>query len=199
MKDLFIAIPTKDNIVAGLIPKLIRWAKDGAEVCVIQTSPLVDYARNTLVRQFLKGDKEYLLFIDSDTIPEVDGPMRLKVAKKEIISGTYNLLVNDKNGAAIRPSAFTMFFDGKPITEAVSVIPHTGIVKCAILSTGFLLIHRDVFSKVKEPWFDYKWLDTIHDAYYGEDVNFSFKCTDAGITLWCDTDTHALHCKQVLI
>jgi hypothetical protein len=199
MNNLLIAIPTKDNIVAGLVPKLIKWAKMGASIMIFESSPLVDYARNKIVRHFLTTDKEYLLFIDSDTIPEIDGPERLLAHKKEVVSGLYNLVMNGKDSLVSRPSCFTLVLPGKSLTDAVPVQPKTGLQRVVIASGGYLLIHRSVFSLVKKPWFEYEYLDAVHDAYKGEDVVFSNRVEKAGIQIWCDTDVLAGHHKQFVI
>ena len=199
LKDVFIAIPTNQGVVAGLVPKLIKWASQGAEVCVLVSMPLVDLARNKAVKAFLASKKNYLLFIDSDTVPEVDGPIRLKKVKKQVSAGVYNLLMGDKGQAVIRPSCFTLAIEGRPLTEGVPIIPDTGIQKVTIASTGFLMIHRSVFETIPQPWFEYRWLDPQHDVFNGEDIDFCHKLEKAGIPIYCDTGAKALHYKSLFI
>lgn len=200
LKDVFIAIPTNQGIIAGLVPKLIKWSSQGAEVCVVVSMPLVDLARNRCVKQFLASKKDYLLFIDSDTVPDVDGPVKLKKMKKQVASGIYNLLMGDKvNNAVTKPSCFSLVIPGRPMTEAIAVTPNTGIQRVAIAATGFLMIHRSVFETIPQPWFEYRWLDEEHDKFHGEDVDFCYKLEKHNIPIFCDTSAKALHYKSLYI
>ena len=200
LKDILIAVPTNSSVVAPLVPKLIKWSSMGAEVNIMVSSPLVDYVRNALVRHFLTTNKEYLLFIDSDTIPEVDVPEILLKHKKPIVGGLYNLLMTDKNGQMVsRPSGFSLIIEGRPLHEGVSVRPKTGLQRVSITGTGIILIHRDVFSKIEQPWFEYSWKDKEHIVFDGEDVYFCKKCEKVGIPIYCDTDAIGLHQKSILI
>lgn len=200
LRNLFIVVITDSDVVGSLIPKLIKWSSMGAEVNIVISRPHVDYARNMGVRQFLKGTKKYLLFIDSDTIPEVDGPERLLKAKKPIIGGVYNLLMSDQQGQAIiRPSCYTLVPNQYTLADAVPIQINSGLQKCTIVATGYMLIDRKVFDKIKEPWFEYRWLDAQHLAFNGEDIDFCQKAETLGIEMWCDTSVLAKHCKQLLI
>ena len=200
LKDILICIPTNSSIVAPLVPKLIKWSSMGAEVNIMVSSPLVDYVRNALVRHFLNSKKKYLLFIDSDTIPEVDVPRRLLQRKKLVVGGLYNLLMTGNNGQMVsKPSAFSMYFDGKPLHESIAVNPNSGLQKVSITGTGIMLIHRSVFEKIQSPWFEYQWKDKEHIAFDGEDVYFCKKCEQAGIPIYCDTNAKGLHQKSIMI
>ena len=200
LKDVFIAVPTKQDITAALVPKLIKYHELGADVNIIVSSPLVDYARNKCVQMFLKTKKKYLLFIDSDNVPDVDAPQRLLKHKKPIVGGLYNCLMTSRTGQnTLVPSAFALMVAGRPLTDAVTVKPNTGMQKVAMVATGCLLIHRKVFEQMPEPWFTYEWLDARHDAYNGEDVYFCIEAGKRGIEMWCDTDCKVLHLKNILI
>lgn len=200
LKKVMIVVPTDANITSALVPKLIKWSSLGAEVVVVVSSPLIDHARNMGVRHFLKSKKEYLLFIDSDTLPDVDGPQRLLKHKKDIVGGVYSLLVTDKDGnRTTRPSAFEKVFVDRPLTEAVPITRHTGMTKVDVIATGFLLIHRKALEKIPEPWFEFVWLDKEHTQFHGEDVAFSHRAIENGIDIWCDTDAAALHSKTINI
>ena len=200
LKDILICIPTNSSIVAPLVPKLIKWSSMGAEVNIMVSSPLVDYVRNALTRHFLNSKKKYMLFIDSDTMPDVDVPEKLLKHKKLVVGGLYNLLMTGNDGNMIsRPSAFSMLFDDRPLHEGISVIPNTGLQKVHVTGTGIMLIHRDVFSKIEQPWFEYKWKDKEHIAFDGEDVYFCKKCEQANIPIYCDTNAKGLHQKSILI
>lgn len=200
LKNLFIAIPTECSVDAALVPKLIKWSKQGAEVCVVVSSSLIDLARNKCVKAFLASDKKYLLFLDSDTIPEVDGPERLLKTKRDVVAGVYNLLMGRADGnVVVRPSCFKMIYPTRPLEQSVPISTDTGIQHVEMAATGYLLIHRRVFKKIPEPWFEFEWLDKEHTQFHGEDVYFCHKLWENNISIWCDTGAKALHHKTVFI
>ena len=200
LKEVLIIVITDSDIVGSLVPKLIKWSSMGAEVNVVISRPHVDYARNMGVRQFLKGKKKYLFLVDSDTIPEVDGPLKLLKVNKDIVGGVYNLLMSDQSGQAIiMPSCYTLVPNRYTLSDAVPIMVNTGLQKCAMVATGYMMIKRKVFDKIQEPWFEYRWLDDKHLTFNGEDIDFCQKAEKLGIEMWCDTGALAKHCKQLLI
>jgi hypothetical protein len=201
LKDVFIAIPVPQNgkLTVSLVMKLIKWSALGASVNMVQ-GPLIDDNRNICVREFLKTRRKYLLFIDSDTVPNLGDIKALMRHKKDIIGGVYNLVTNDKSGGIIiGTSAFLLHAIGKTLDGSPRVQRNTGLQKVSIIATGFLLIHRRALEKIPEPWFETKWLDEKHVVYFGEDVTFCKKAEEKGIDIWCDTDLFASHLKEIFI
>lgn len=186
LHNILIMIPAKDNnsVSVQLIPRLIKWKEMGAEINII-TGFLVDFARNQAVRRLLEGKKKYILFVDSDTIPEIDAPQKLLKANKDVVGGIYNLVVDGgiHGEIKIKPSADVVGYD---------------LQKVERIATGILLIKRDVFNKIKEPWFEFVW-DEKHTKYIGEDYSFCDKAKQAGIEIWCDPTVIAKHSKTLLI
>ena len=202
LKGLYIAIviPSTGRIVVPLIMRLIKWGKMGAEINIV-SGAFLDVARNMAVRQFLKTNNKYFMFIDSDTIPEnIDDLKKLKKYKKDIIGGLYNCVLSKDDGAMItRPSAYSMIFDSRTLIDAVAVQPKTGLQKVIGMGTGYMMVKRDVFNKIPEPWFEFKWADDKHIAFQGEDIGFCEKANKLGIKMWCDTDCTALHVKEIML
>ena len=199
LKGLYIAIVTNRKIATPLVLSLIRWGKDGAEINVI-SGPLLDHCRNLAVRQFLKTKNKYFLFIDDDTIPNVKDLKKLMKHKKDIIGGVYNCLLSRPNGTIItRPSAYTLIPDRMTLVDSVAVAFNTGLQSVVGMGTGYMMVKREVFEKIPEPWFDFKWADNKHTAFLGEDIGFCMKASEQGIEMWCDTDCTATHSKEVLL
>jgi hypothetical protein len=185
LKDILIMIPTRGTICVPLVPKLIKWCSQGAEVNFV-TGFLVDYARNLAVKHFLTTNKTHLLFLDDDTIPEVDGISKLLSSGKLVVGGLYNLQVDtsDRQSTKLAPSAI--------------VDSQRGLQKVDRIATGFLLIRKEVFEKIPRPWFEFEW-DKNHDSYLGEDYSFCEKVKKAGFDIYCDPFAVAKHYKSVLL
>jgi hypothetical protein len=66
--------------------------------------------------------------------------------------------------------------------------PYNEMIQVDIAGTGFMLIKREVFDKVKAPWFE-----CYDKGMAGEDVYFCAKCKDAGVKVWVDTALHLGH------
>jgi len=75
-----------------------------------------------------------------------------------------------------------------------------GLLKCDVVGTGAMLIHRSVFERIPTPWFtnDYSQVQAL-DMWPGEDVGFCHKCGDAGIDIWCDTTTTSPHLSTTAV
>jgi hypothetical protein len=63
----------------------------------------------------------------------------------------------------------------------------TGIEEVGSIGMGVMLIKRNVFEKLTEPWFETPWR-TDARGYIGEDIFFCRKAQDAGYKIWIDHD-----------
>ena len=121
----------------------------------------------------------HILQIDSDMMFPMDGLERLLSHDKDIVGAFYNKRV--------------------PPYETVGHLLHApdiskgGLYPADLMPHGFVLIKREVFEKLKSPWY-YESFDPAcvtekdPDGLVGEDVNFSRDCVKAGIEMWCDAD-----------
>ena len=196
--NVMIAIPTRGTIQIALLPSLINWIQNGAAI-VIETAPLVDNARNKLVRVFLDSDKEYLLFIDSDIIPDNDSLQRLIGHDKDIISGVHNVIQGYDNGVPIIiPSVSKTFKRQGQGIERTLAHHGTGLQQVEGTATSFLLIKRKVFDEWKSPWFMYEWNEG-HTDFIGEDYWFCLEAQKRGFEVWADMDLLVRHVKEAIV
>jgi len=154
---------------------------------------LISRARNTLVAKFLNNpDSTHLFFVDADIGWEPWQLLVLLNHQKDVVGGLYPMktlpikwVVNGVEGGE---------------TEADG-----NLLEVSKTGTGFMLIKRDVFDKVKEhkdtipfnndigldPALDknmYTFFDTIvrEGRYYSEDWDFCEKFRDLGGKIWVD-------------
>lgn len=143
----------------------------------------IDVARETMVRGALNLDVDYIMFIDSDNIPEHrDAVLTLKeIAEKrnlDIVSGLYWAKKADQNV----PAAWKRVSDYKylPIVIEEDWLKSGAILEVDVIGLGFCLIKRRVFDMLEEknpgkPFF--KWgmgrkgeIEISEDFYFCERV-----------------------------
>jgi len=163
-----------------------------------------DVARNQIVKEFLSPANSvftHLLMLDMDHVHPPDIVERLarhveQDPSKLVIGG-----LNFKRTAPFEPCFFLRAGDGQYFTLTDW---RPGLLKVDILGTGSILIAREVFSRIKPPWFSYSYkadmsLDNWPEAWPGVDVTFSKFCTVAGIDMWVDTTTTSPHITESLV
>lgn len=154
---------------------------------------LISRARNTLVAKFLNNpDSTHLFFVDADIGWEPWQLLVLLNHQKDVVGGLYPMktlpikwVVNGVEGAETEDNG--------------------NLLEVSKTGTGFMLIKRDVFDKVKEhddtihfnndigldPALDknmYTFFDTVvrDGRYYSEDWDFCEKFRDLGGKIWVD-------------
>jgi hypothetical protein len=155
-----------------------------------------DIARHTFGRFLLDqtlpdGTPAYthLLMLDSDHVHPHDIVQRLarwfQAYPQEVkVAGGLNF----RRGAPYDPCAFVDPGDNSfhRISEWVP-----GLMEVSALGSGSMMIAREVFETLPEPWFDYQYPD--HTGWPGTDMTFSARCREHGIKLWVDTTTVSPH------
>jgi len=187
----FIAIPTRGNIRTELAIFLLSLDKIyDIEIAFTILDGDIVKNRNRLVDRFLKTNYEWLLFIDSDTIPP-NNVLDMIENKKDICSGVYH----QWKGGKVVPLAFVRTKKGssKKYEEYDETNPDD-IIEIGVVGTGCLLINKRVFGILKKPYFDFVLGDNGLNML-GEDFHFCEKAQDAGLKVWLDRKIIAHHIK----
>lgn len=183
----------------------------GSQVFMSRGMP-IDVTRESMVDAALKAGFEWLFFLDSDVILPDKALENLFSHKQPLINGLYK---------AKKPGGFfwaawmrTKDANGK---EAFSPISSwTGrLIQCDVIGTGCMLVHRNVFEKIREkfpelPLFlwtkdrNAKLLDKLNlpDALMrdvSEDFYFCLLAKLAGFPTIVDTDVKCGHVSVVKI
>ena len=107
-------------------------------------------ARNSVVAQFLAGDGDRLLFVDTDMqFGRVDAE-RILSHDLDVVAGVY---------CAKRPDDLRPMLWPTPAVES-------GVQQVRRAATGFMAIRRSVFSRIRERWGDRMYSDTTYGACY---------------------------------
>ena len=184
MPAVFLAIPINRSIHPMVLDTIVQ--QIGAGISHIHTesdsSMFIDKKRNKCVDRFLESDCTHLLFVDSDTVITQDALRCLLADDKPVVSA---VIYRKSNG-------YTPCFGYWEAETSLYRIPlpfeYNKLLKVDIVGTGFLLIKREVFEKVKSPWFQ-----CHEEGNAWEDVSFCLKCRDAGVSVYVDTGVHLGH------
>jgi hypothetical protein len=192
--NILIGIPTRNehDPIATSLEKLILLR--GYRSNLFRVHGLnVDEARNVIVREALKNDYNYLLFIDDDIIPPIDGLCRL-----------IEHLEKDKDLGAVTGD---YLLKGEPFHSVHLQLNKDGLV-CELNRTnnddklvysnwliglGFCLIDLNVFRQMREPWFKCHFKDKSGNKNVNEDAHFSEMIFENGYKILIDKDIKCAH------
>jgi len=179
-------------------------------VIQVRSGPMIDQARNDIVKAFLALDDkpEWLLMLDADMVWSPSDIRRLFEAADEVERPVIGALcfaghVDDSTVWPVILQA-TQDADGVGHLSRVEDYPRDAI--CRVVSTGaaFLLIHRRVFTQILDavghehpaPWFAISYLER---SRLGEDVHFCIGCGRQGIPVHVHTGIKVGHVKSRIL
>ena len=194
-KRIFIAVPNMGTIIPELATNLIQWTHDPRyEVKIFMPKNIqpMDCARNSIVKEFLELDFDYLFWIDDDVTCAPDTLHKLIEHDKDIVSA----------------APFCMQYEGGetfPYVAAVRFNEHKkyklhhgkGLEKVDAIGGGCILYKRKVY-EAKE-------LERPYEFTYHRDGTRSVTCDfnvhekahKAGFETWVDFGLLCSHFKEV--
>src|SRR3990167_834852 len=189
MKKICLGLPTTGTVKTKTLFSIVRMLKQSSFSYDIITKDgsMLHWNREHIVKQAIERECSHVLFIDSDMFFEGDAAERLLARDKDIIGVPYNmkelpakttLKIHDENGNIIQEE-------------------YDGLMKCAAVGTGFMLIKISVFEKLSEPWFFFESNDK-GEVVKGEDVLFCMKARKAGFDIFCDMTISIKHIGEFL-
>lgn len=116
----------------------------------------VEFARNTLVGNFLRTDASRLWFMDCDVIPNQDAIELLDV-DADIVAGTYPILIRAEKGPAILYGAYVSDGEGY---KYVGVSNDQGVMDVDAVLNGMTVIRRRVLED-RRLWHDPAYVNPI--------------------------------------
>ena len=207
--SLYIAMPCYDSVKIQTMVSMCKLVADltraGIKVDInTLKSPYVSYARNILTAQFMKSDKDYLLFIDADVEFEPECPLRMVVAQKDIVCTPYRVKTNDPDVIKYTTTV--------PDSDNVKVLPG-GLVELTRGPSGMMLIHRRVFETLQKNRPDLEiqahqhvdlfpegfkifsfWDCVFKDGKWtGDDIAFCNLATENGFKLYANIESTMVH------
>jgi hypothetical protein len=191
--NVFIGVPTYRYYVHyGLVIALLDWVRRLDYVRQVLFFPgllPIDLARNQIVKSFLQTDATHLLMLDDDVIPPRNALEKLLADGKDIVSGIYPAHTKDSDGQP-QPPAPVAIRDGEPVHgEELEQVDYIG--------GGCLLVRRQVFEAIDEPWFEFEFTPDHSLMTVSEDVHFCNLAKAQGFGVWADFNVQCGHVKMV--
>jgi len=183
MTKVFVAVPNQGYVIAQLAEVLARWAGRWGDALRIYAPAYlfpIDLARNICVREFLRGDREYLLFVDSDVAPPPNTLEALLAHDRDIVSAMVPTAKPDREGYLWPiPSAYKR--------HGTELLPYfgEGLAQVDAVGAGCLLIKRG--------WFRLEYNGDLTKITQGEDLFFCDQARAHGFSVWVDYDVKCSH------
>ncbi|MFL6313713.1 MAG: hypothetical protein ACJ71W_16570 [Terriglobales bacterium] len=183
------------NLMLALVRMPLWQMETGSALSVstIMGCTPVAAARNHAVENMLNMGIEWLLQIDNDTVPPPNLLQVLDhVGDRKIVGFPTPMEYEDGK---------TCFNLGKIVgsnsSELQKSIP-AGWSKVDAVGSGCLLVHRDVFRALSDPWFEHS-AEQVKKMriYAGEDFHFCEKAREKGFEVWINSDFICRHYHTV--
>jgi len=177
-----VGVPTRESVPIQVVVSFLNLIKPEYYFLSNNYIPL-DKSRNDIAAKFLclHPDSEYLLFWDSDIIAPRNALVKLMRHKVPIVGALYF-----QKYPPFFPVAGCRIKREK--TKAVHLLVQWRegeTFPVDALGMGFTLIRRDVFQKIKYPWFRFTELS--------EDFEFCYSAQKAGFEVLVDTSIICQH------
>lgn len=156
-----------------------------------------DFARNAIVEDFIASGADILWFLDSDVAPapHVLDLITLHGDHWDLAGAPYPVFMTPEGykGPQIVMCVYTQGENGLH----ASAVPTKGTAMVDGLATGCLFIKRDVISKLKKPYFEFKFDAETRNLTEGEDLGFCRKANELGYKFFTDFSMVCKHYKHV--
>jgi hypothetical protein len=149
---------------------LARLEKPAGTSIYMATGSDREQGRNQLVRMMLDSEDDWLLFLDDDQIFNDDLLTRLLAHEVDIVGGLYL-----RRDLPFTPVCYSeRLTDGRYVPLDLAALPQDGLIQCAAVGSGGMLIRRSVFEDMEDPWFI--------RGEHTEDL------------IWCSQQTRPIYC-----
>lgn len=185
-----IALPTDGyihhKVVGTLFASILNNTKHEINTVVSSMKGIGEH-RNVLVKDFLKGDCDYLVMVDADNPPPTNF-LDLIDLDKEVIGLPTPINMDYIQG--LTNVCWNIFKDGLPVKEKGD-----GLQEVEAVGSGVIIIRRDVLEKIEHPFTTVRNADDLRIV--GTDIAFCKRCRDKGIKIWTNWDYKCSHFKEL--
>lgn len=154
--------------------------------------------RHQVVRDFLKGDWDYLFMFDDDTMC-IKNPFDLLDYDVPVIGGVYP----GRNDRGIMFHVYKMNNLDSEFPTFSQYPPEfrEGFKQVDAVATGIMAIKREVLVQMKEAGINQPFEEIFHREdgtfFYSDDMGFCVKCKRLGIPIYAHFDYLGSHYKEV--
>jgi hypothetical protein len=183
---VLVVMPTRGYAYAPSLLRAANLARRFGHDLVLDISHPLELGRTRVISRFLESDAEHVLTIDDDVIAPDDAVDRLLALNVPVATAPYPIATD----AGLVWDVKVVGTDDWLVELPSHVFPvrQTGL--------GFTVIHRDVFARIRKPWFQFG--AAPGGRVVGEDAWFSNGVTQAGLQILCDGSIRCSHFKDGL-
>jgi len=150
--------------------------------------------RNTIIKQALERDVEYVFFVDDDCLLPPDTLIKLLNHDKDMVTGLYPM-----RNFPHRPIIFDQALDdGRCIWHELED-NEGGLVPVEAAGAGCLLVKRHVLEKVAEAYRHPFTLGELEPDQWCDDLSFFKHTRSLGFKLYCDLSAPVGHIAKVTV
>jgi len=184
--SLLVVMSTRGYAYAPSLLRAADLARRFGHDLVLDMSRPIEFGRTRAMMRFLESDAERVLTIDDDVIAPDDAVDRLLALDAPVATGAYPIVTEAG-----------LVWDVKPM-DSDDWMPELpgGVFPVRQMGLGFAMIHRDVFARIRKPWFQIG--AAPGGRTIGEDTWFSNGVTQAGLQILCDGAVRCSHFKDGL-
>lgn len=149
-KKVFIGIPNMGTVVTGLRRVLSVWEKDVKYDIKIYDPECVfplDNARNSIVKEFLELDYDYLLWIDDDIVPPIYALDKLVESNKDVVGAACFSMKADSGNYF--PYPVTLRYNEE---KRYQVYYGSGLEEVDATGGACILVKRKVYEQLERPY-----------------------------------------------
>ena len=199
MKTL-IAIPCMDMLPADFLRSLLKMQIIGEVGYDIVTSSLIYDARNHIAQDAVAGGFDYVLWLDSDTLPTYDALWKLKIGTEEgfdIMSGLYFQRRPPYTPTIYKRLELMQLDGGKldPVAECYTDYPKSERFEIQGCGFGCTFMSVDLIRKVTD---QFGIMPFMPVGGFGEDLSFCLRARRAGAKIGCDSSVLCGHVGRMV-
>jgi hypothetical protein len=183
---VLVVMPTRGYAYAPSLLLAADLARRFGHELVLEIGRPIELVRTRLMSRFLESNAEHVLTIDDDVVAPDDALDRLLALNAPVATAAYPITTDAGLVWDVKVVGTDDWIAELP--AHVFAVRHTGL--------GFTLIHRDVFAKIRKPWFQFG--AAPGGRMVGEDAWFSNGVTQAGLQILCDGSIRCSHFKEGL-
>ena len=181
---VLVAMPSRGYAYAPSLLRAAELARRFGSELALEIGRPIELVRTRLITRFLASDADYILTIDDDVVAPDDAADRLLALQPAVATAAYPIMTEAG-----------LVWDVKAV-DADDWMPQlpTGVFPVRHTGLGYVLVHRDVFTRLRKPWFQFG--AAPGGRMIGEDVWFSNGVTQAGFQILCDGSIRCSHYKE---
>lgn len=190
-KSIAIGIPTSGNIHWRFAADLMGLQLPMSTRVLWQVRTMIDTARNKLVEKMLEDiGATHIFMVDDDMTFQPDALKKLMAHDVDIV-GTLAF----KRTPNFEPCVYKL----KEGTDDHYPILPAKFEEVDAVGTGGILIKREVFEKIKNPWFETWYAKDGSGKHWGVDIDFCKKAKAAGFKIHVDPEVELGHIGEAPI